>query len=72
MVRRGADSAAALTALPAKALDKGVDLSDALSLFVGREAEYQTSWDRSLAYLVVDEVTFAHAFAVTAELLGRI
>ncbi|MDZ4655324.1 MAG: nucleotidyl transferase AbiEii/AbiGii toxin family protein [Coriobacteriia bacterium] len=72
LVRRGADADAALSALPRKARYKGVDLSDAAARFHAREVEYEASWDRTLAYLVVDDLRFRDAFSIAADLLGRL
>lgn len=71
LVRRGADVDSAVSALPFKAACKAVNLSDACSRFLACRAEYQVSWDRTLAYLVVDDLSFQDAFSVTADLLGR-
>lgn len=72
IVRRGAHTAAALSAVPAKAARKGLDLSGAASRFRDRQAEFEANWNRSLAYLMVDELSFADAFAATADLLERV
>ncbi len=72
LVRRGADSDAALAALPQKAAHKNVDLSDAAVRFRARKNEFEASWDRTLAYLVVDDLGFEDAFAIAADLLGRL
>ncbi len=72
VVRRGADAEAALSALPRKAAYKGVDLSGAAARFRAREHEYAASWDRTLEYLVVDDLSFGDAFSVAADLLGRL
>jgi predicted nucleotidyltransferase component of viral defense system len=72
VVRRGGDAGAALSALPGKAAYKGVDLSDAAARFRAREDEYAASWDRTLAYLVVDDLSFSNAFSAAAGLLGRL
>ena len=72
VVRRGADTSAALAALPAKAAYKNLDLEGAAGRFLARKAEFSASWNRSLAYLVVDDLAFEEAYLVTAALLGRI
>lgn len=72
VVQRGADTRAALSALPAKAAHKRVDLSGAEVHFRARKAEFEASWDRTLAYLVVDGLTFEEAFSLTASLLGEV
>lgn len=72
VVRRGVDAEASLQALPGKAAYKGLDLSDAEARFRARKAEFEASWDRTLAYLVVDDLTFEEAFGVTAELLATL
>lgn len=69
LVGRGADADAALSALPRKAARKGVELSDAAARFRARKAEYETSWDRTLDYLIVDDLSFGDAFSITADLL---
>lgn len=72
LVRRGADTSAALSAVPAKAVAKGVDVKDAGERFRGREGEYRASWGRTLAYLMVDSMSFDDAFSDTAALLERL
>ncbi len=72
VARRGADTDAALFALPKKAACKGVDLSDAAASFRARENEYAASWDRTLEYLVVDDLSFGDAFSIAAGLLDRV
>jgi predicted nucleotidyltransferase component of viral defense system len=72
VVRRGADTAVALSALPAKAAYKSVELSGAADRFLARRAEFEASWNRTLAYLVVDDLGFDEAFTATARLLERI
>jgi len=72
LVAKGVDASAALAALPAKAAFKDVDLSGAADRFAARRAEFETSWDRSLAHLVVDDLGFDEAFSVTARLLAEI
>ena len=72
VVRRGADTALALSALPKKAAYKGLDLNGAEARFLGRRAEFEASWERSLAYLGVDDLSFTEAFSVTADLLKRL
>lgn len=72
VVRRGADTSLALSALPAKAAHKGVDLTRAADRFRAREAEFRASWDRSLAYLIVDDLRFEDAFSMAAHLLARL
>lgn len=72
VVRRGADAGAALAALPGKAAYKDVDLSIAAAGFRARKDEYAASWERTLAYLVVDDLDFEGAFAVAAGVLGRL
>ena len=69
VVRRGADTALALSALPTKAAYKDLDLEGAERRFLGRRAEFEANWERSLAYLVVDDLSFSEAFSVTADLL---
>jgi predicted nucleotidyltransferase component of viral defense system len=72
LVRRGVDESAALSALPPKAAHKNVDLSGAAEHFIARRLEFKTSWERSLAYLVVDDLSFDEAFRVTERLLALI
>ena len=72
LVRRGADVSASLEALPGKAERKGVDLGGAAAWFRGREDEYRASWMRTLAYLVIDALSFEDAFAETAAVLDQI
>lgn len=37
-----------------------------------RRAEFETSWERTLTYLVVDNLVFREAFSAKADLLGRL
>jgi predicted nucleotidyltransferase component of viral defense system len=71
LVQRGADVEAALGALPGKAARKGLSLDRATERFAARKAEFEASWERSLAYLVVEDIGFDQAFSATAELLAR-
>lgn len=61
VVSRGADTEAALSALPRKAAYKGVNLSDAAARFRARESEYAASWDRTVEHLVLDDFGFTDA-----------
>lgn len=72
VVRRGADTEAALSVLPTKAAYKAVDLSDAAARFRARENEYAVSWRRTLQYLVMDDLSFSDAFSVAAGVLGKL
>jgi predicted nucleotidyltransferase component of viral defense system len=72
VVRRGTNTADALSALPAKAARKGLDLKGVAARFRDWEAEFEANWRRSLAYLIVDDLTFEDAFSTTAELLERL
>jgi len=72
LVRRGVDESAALSTLPAKAAYKQVDLAGAAEHFAERRAAFEASWDRTLAYLVTDDLGFDEAFTETARLLGSI
>lgn len=72
VVLRGADTNLALSALPAKAAYKNLELDGAAARFLARRAEFEASWERSLAYLVVDDLSFDEAFSTTTELLGRL
>jgi len=49
-----------------------VSMARAAERFIEGRLEFQASWERSLAYLVVDELGFDEAFGVTARLLARI
>ncbi|PKQ16496.1 MAG: hypothetical protein CVT67_05025 [Actinobacteria bacterium HGW-Actinobacteria-7] len=71
LVQRGTDVEAALGALPGKAAHKGLSLDRAAEHFAARRAEFEASWERSLAYLVVEDIGFDQAFSATAELLAR-
>jgi predicted nucleotidyltransferase component of viral defense system len=71
LASRGADTGAAIAALPEKARFKGVALDGAAQRFRDRRADFEHSWDSTLAYLVVDDMTFDHAFDVAAALLDR-
>jgi len=66
------DTSAALAALPGKAAYKNLDLGGAAERFVARRDEFKASWERSLSYLVVDDLDFESAFSVTTDLLRKI
>ncbi|MCZ7663123.1 MAG: nucleotidyl transferase AbiEii/AbiGii toxin family protein [Thermoleophilia bacterium] len=70
LVRRGADTGAALEALPRKTKRKALVLEGAAARFRARRAEYRASWESSLAYLVVDSLGFDEAFEIAAGLLS--
>lgn len=72
LVNRDINVDAALSALPGKAAYKGVDLSDAAVRFLARKAEHEASWDRTLAYLVVEDISLNDAFSIAAGLLARL
>jgi predicted nucleotidyltransferase component of viral defense system len=72
LLHRGVDASRALSALPGKAAYKAVDLSDAADRLLARRAEFEASWNRTLAYLVVDELGFDEAFSATARLLEQV
>jgi predicted nucleotidyltransferase component of viral defense system len=68
------DLDAALSAVPAKAAHKGLDLTGCDQRFAARRDEFAASWERHIAGLLAatDGISFDHAFGTCVELLGRL